>query len=120
VINRLREVLPEQLLRDLVLDDDSPSPAVNRPNVERFIAVDPSEAIRSSDIGYVLEQELEPLERCGITAERCSTCSSTGSWATSPTSRRSSGWSWKPTSCSPTSVQLDPNYLWGVYRPRRG
>src|SRR4051794_23322200 len=62
VINRLLDALPEELRRDLVFADGRPRPAVGRPNVEAFVAADPSEAIRSGDIGFVLERELEPLE----------------------------------------------------------
>lgn len=118
VINRLRDVLPEPLLRDLVLDDDSPSPAVNRPNVERFIAVDPSEAIRSSDIGFVLEQALEPLELrdYGGALFHMFFNRIMANFAGEDALVRMV----METDFLLTDIgALDPNYLWGVYRPRR-
>jgi SAM-dependent methyltransferase len=117
VINRLRGALPESLLRDLVLDDGSPTPPVGRPNIERFVAVDPSEAIRSSDIGFVLERELEPLELhdYGGALFHMFFNRVMGNFADDPALiKMVMEFDFLLTDIG----VLDPNYLWAVYRPR--
>ena len=119
VINRLLDALPEPLRRDLVLGDGSPRAPVARPNVERFIAADPSEAIRSFDIGFVLETELEPVELkdCGGALYHQFFNRIMGNFGDDPALVRMV----MEVDFLLTDIgALDPNYLWGVYRPRAG
>ena len=118
IINRLLDALPEELRRDLVLADGSPRPAVGRPDIAAFVAADPSEAIRSYDIGFVLERELEPLELRDYGGALFHQFFNRlmGNFAGEPALVRMI----MEFDFLLTDVGgLDPNYLWGVYRPRR-
>lgn len=61
IINRLLERLPERLRYDVVNNDGSLREPVGRPDRERFIAADPSEAIAPREIPAALERHLEPV-----------------------------------------------------------
>jgi SAM-dependent methyltransferase len=61
VINRLLSVLPDWLLLDLTRHGKVRR-HVGRPDLEKFIAADPSEAIRSEEILPVLARYFEPVE----------------------------------------------------------
>jgi SAM-dependent methyltransferase len=118
VINRMLDALPAELRRDVVLGDGRPRPPVVRPNVEAFIAADPSEAIRSADIGFVLERELEPVELRDYGGALFHQFFNRlmGNFADEPALVRMV----MEVDFLLTDVgALDPNYLWGVYRPRR-
>ena len=118
VINRLLDALPQRLRRDLVLADGTPRPSAGRPDIEAFVAADPSEAIRSHDIGFVLERQLEPLELrdYGGALYHQFFNRLMGNFADEPALVRMI----MEFDFLLTDVGgLDPNYLWGVYRPRR-
>jgi SAM-dependent methyltransferase len=61
IINRLLNRLPDRLRADLVEGDGSLREVVGRPDVERFVAEDPSEAIDPRAIPQLLERHLTPV-----------------------------------------------------------
>jgi SAM-dependent methyltransferase len=62
IINALLTALPSDLKIDLTSATRQLKERVGRPNLSRFIAADPSEAIRSSEIVAVLDQHLHCRE----------------------------------------------------------
>jgi SAM-dependent methyltransferase len=62
IVNRLLARLSPKLRRDLTANDGRLRPPAGRPDIERFIAEDPSEAIRSAELPSLLHDAFDTVE----------------------------------------------------------
>ncbi|HEY7831200.1 MAG TPA: methyltransferase [Solirubrobacteraceae bacterium] len=62
IVNRLLARLSPELLRDLAANDGRLRPPAGRPDIERFIQDDPSEAIHSGELPALLRGTFETVE----------------------------------------------------------
>jgi SAM-dependent methyltransferase len=118
IVNRVLAALPERLRRDLVTGDDGLREPVRRPDARRFAEADPSEAIRSDEIMDVLGRHLKPM-----------LVRDYGGALFHQLFNRIMGNFAEDEDLVRMLVEVDllltdegvvePNYLWGVYRPRR-
>jgi SAM-dependent methyltransferase len=118
VINRLLAALPERLRRDLVTPDGRLREPVRRPDAVRFAESDPSEAIRSGEITAVLGRHLKPLlvrDYGGAVFHQLFNRIMGNFDADEDLVRMLVEFDLLLTD----EGLLAPNYLWGVYRPRR-
>ncbi|HEY6551052.1 MAG TPA: class I SAM-dependent methyltransferase [Solirubrobacterales bacterium] len=116
IINRLLNRLPDRLRTDLVEGDGTLREVVGRPDVERFIAEDPSEAIDPQSIPRLLERHLTPVHVHPY-----------GGGVFHQFFNRIMGNFGDDPELVKTIMEIDfiltdlgaiePDYLWGVYRP---
>jgi SAM-dependent methyltransferase len=117
IINRLLAALPPERRLDLTRESPTERTKVGRPDLERFIANDPSEAIRSREILGVLERYLEPLEikPCGGGIYHQLFSRIMGNFADAPELVRLI---MAFDEILTEHGVIDSDYVWGVYRPR--
>lgn len=118
IINRLLDRLPDRLRYDIVEANGTLRAPVGRPDIERFIAADPSEAIAPRTIPAALEAHLEPV-----------VVKPYGGAIFHQFFNRIMGNFVEDDDLVRMIMELDfiltdegtlePDYLWGVYRPRR-
>ena len=117
IINRVLAVLPDDVKIDLVAADGRRKERVSPPDVDRLIAADPSEAVRSAEIPEVIKRYMVPIELKPY-----------GGALYHPLFSRIMGNFAQHPDLVELIMELDAilteqgvigsDYLWGVYRPR--